>query len=132
METAILTLNVRGLGNKEKRNQVFEWLRGLNYSIFMLQETHLTKQNIELWKHDWPGRFVYSGSKTNSEGVGIFLHPNSDIELSNFNEIIIGRLITADIKIQDITITLINIYGPNKDDLYILKKNKRILVCEQR
>jgi len=69
METAILTLNVRGLGNKEKRNQVFEWLRGLNYSIFMLQETHLTKQNIELWKHDLTGRFVYSGSKTNSEGV---------------------------------------------------------------
>ena len=133
MESLISTVNVRGLSNKNKRLHIFEWLKGLNHSIYMLQETHLSKDNFEKWKQDWPGKFVYSGNKTNSEGVGIFIHPKSNIEIIQSTEIIEGRLLSADIKIQNKIITLINVYGPNSDDItlfnnlqnYLLKHNEK-------
>ena len=40
METQIISLNVRGLGNTEKRKQVFEWFKSNNYDILLLQEVH--------------------------------------------------------------------------------------------
>ena len=36
----VSSLNVRGLGNNEKRREVFQWLRKKNFSIYMLQEAH--------------------------------------------------------------------------------------------
>ncbi len=133
MESLLSIVNVRGLSNKNKRLHIFEWLKGLNHSIYMLQETHLSNDNFEKWKHDWPGKFVYSGNKTNSEGVVIFIHPKSNIEIVKSTEIIVGRLLSADIKIQNKIITLINVYGPNSDDItlfhtlqnYLLKHNEK-------
>ena len=34
------SLNVRGLGDRLKRREMFNWLRKKNYSIYMLQEVH--------------------------------------------------------------------------------------------
>ena len=50
------------------------------------------------------------------------------MELANFTEIVIGRLIAVDIKIQDISITLINIYGSNKDDPHVFSKLNSFLL----
>ena len=51
METSICSLNVRGLGNKLKRDQVFHWLKEQNKSIYLLQETHLIAQDKDRWKN---------------------------------------------------------------------------------
>ena len=39
----ICSLNVRGLGNKHKRREIFNWLRKKKFSIYFLQEVHNTK-----------------------------------------------------------------------------------------
>lgn len=48
METHIITLNIRGLGNTQKRKTCFEWLKQNNFNIILLQEEHCdnkTKSN---------------------------------------------------------------------------------------
>ena len=46
MDLKICSLNVRGLGDKLKRREIFYWLRRKNYSIFMLQEVHCSENTI--------------------------------------------------------------------------------------
>lgn len=112
----LLSLNVRGLSNKQKRLQVFTWLKKQDKSIYMLQETHLLGQNIDRIKQEWNGKCFLSGKNSNSEGVAFLLNPNSNIQTINVVELIPGRLITLEIKVNKRDYTIINIYGPNKDD----------------
>ena len=54
MAVDICSLNVRGLGSKLKREQVFHWLKEQSFDIYFLQETHLPS----------------SLKKTNRDGMG--------------------------------------------------------------
>ena len=45
--------NVRGLGVKTKRREVFNWLKAKTFSIFMLQEVHCVKENIPMYLTKW-------------------------------------------------------------------------------
>ena len=71
MDTSICSLNVRGIGNKLKRDQVFHWLKEQNKSIFLLQETHLDFQSSDKWENEWGYKSFFSGNKTKGEGVCI-------------------------------------------------------------
>ncbi len=62
METNICTLNVRGLGAKLKRTQIFQWLKDNDYSICLLQETHSTIANKKEWETDWGREAFFSGN----------------------------------------------------------------------
>ena len=53
MAETICSLYVRGLGNKEKRDQVFHWLKEKKFSIYLLQETHLSAQLKDQWQSEW-------------------------------------------------------------------------------
>ena len=59
--------------------------------------------------------FAY-GKNSNSEGVAFLLKSNSNIQTINVVELILGRLITLEIKVNKRDYTIINIYGRNKDD----------------
>ena len=41
MDLRICSLNVRGLGERLKRRETFNWLRAKKFSIYLLQETPL-------------------------------------------------------------------------------------------
>ena len=44
------SLNVRGLREKTKRNEMFTWLINMKLSIIFLPETHCTSEIEDLWK----------------------------------------------------------------------------------
>lgn len=137
METVISSLNVRGLGNKQKRQQLFEWLDSQPCSIYMLQETHSNNYHSEIWKKEWKGESYFSGNKTNKEGVAILIKKDSNIKIVNTNELIIGRLISIDITINEREFTLLNIYGPNDDNIslfatletFLLQNNDKNIIA---
>lgn len=64
MNTTICSFNVRGLGNKIKREQIFAWLKNNKYSICFLQETHSGEGTHNLWKDEWGSDAFFSGQKT--------------------------------------------------------------------
>ena len=61
--------------------------------------------------------FFLSGSSTNSRGVAILLVPNFEYKIIEFEPDKDGRFIFLTIEIDSkLTLTLVNIYGPNSDD----------------
>ena len=124
MDTSICSLNVRGIGNKIKREQVFQWLKEQKFSIYLLQETHLISENADNWESDWGFTSFYSGIKSNSEGICILFDKSFKFDTKNINhiDIVPGRLQVVDIKIEDKAIKIINIYGLNNDDTFLFDK----------
>ena len=123
MNTTICSLNVRGLRNKEKRDKMFCWLKEQSYSIIFLQEVHSTAEIVSQWKTEWDSQYAYfSGNKSNSLGVGILINKDFNCEIVDYCDIVTGRLQSLEIKINDKTLVLINIYGPNKDEVHVFDK----------
>lgn len=49
MDVKICSYNVRGLGNKQKRDHIFKWLKEQGFFFCLLQETHADKNTAEIW-----------------------------------------------------------------------------------
>ena len=74
MQTTFSSVNVRGLRNHKKREQIFHWLKLNNFSICLLQETHTNKECEQNWEREWDGKAFFSGDKGNKEGVCILIN----------------------------------------------------------
>lgn len=127
MDTSICSFNVRGLGNKNKREQIFAWLKNNKYSICFLQETHSGEGTHSLWKQDWGSEAFFSGHRNNSEGVGILINTNLSYTIQKYTEIVCGRIQALELTINNKEITFINIYGPNTDDVGFFEKLEKYL-----
>ena len=87
----LLSLNVQGLRNGNKRRATFSYLKSQKVTIFCLQETYSSPEDKKLWSAKWGASIIYSHGTTHSKGVCILLNPSSP-----FNYFFIT-----------------NIYGPN-------------------
>lgn len=65
------SFNCRGLGNKQKRRSVFQWLNQYYSGITFLQETHTVDAAVKAWISDWKGQIEFSHGSINSKGVAI-------------------------------------------------------------
>ena len=52
MDLKICSLNVRGLGERLKRRETFNWLRAKMFSISLLQETHCFENTTATWSSE--------------------------------------------------------------------------------
>ena len=122
MEVKICTFNVRGLGDQKKRRQIFKWVRDNEIGICLLQETHSTKNIESYWKAEWGYEIILSGDSSNSCGVGFLI--NNTFSKNNITsyEIIPGRALAIKLEIEQTELTIVNIYGPNRDDTSIFYK----------
>ena len=67
----IITCNVNGLNEKQKRKDVFGYLRELRNDIYLLQETHLTEELENYIRAEWGYELWVAGRETNKKGVAI-------------------------------------------------------------
>ena len=56
----IITCNVRGLGDKNKRRQILNHVRTLKADIVFMQETHCTKNKRKLWRNEWGNQIIFN------------------------------------------------------------------------
>ena len=115
-DVKICSLNVKGLRDGKKRTAVFTWLKKKNFDIYLLQETHSTGPDIGHWKRAWGSSCFWSHGTSNSRGSAILFNKNCDFQLIKHACDVDGRFVIIDIKICNIVYTIINIYGPNKDN----------------
>ena len=118
MNLSVCSYNVRGLGNKTKREQIFAWLKTKNFALCLLQETHSGDGTHSMWKNEWANDAFFCGESNNSDGIAILINPNFSYSIQNYKEIITGRMQALDLVINDKEITIINIYGPNNDNAH--------------
>ena len=112
----IFTLNVCGLGNIEKRRQLFYYMQKSKGSVFLAQETHSTSSSEEMWENQWGGKIYFSHGESNARGVCILIKNDIAFSVKNIIRDQQGRFIILDMEIDGFRFTLANVYGPNEDD----------------
>lgn len=109
-----ITLNVRGLRNKSKRETVFEFLKQKHVNIAFLQETYCTSDFVETFRNNWNGKVFHSCSPSNhSKGVCILIDCKTDCKIISEYHDDEGRKLLVNIEIDNICYTLISVYSPN-------------------
>ena len=109
------SLNCQGLGGKDKRKDVLNFLKQKKYSIYCIQDTHFTEKEEKYIRTKWGYECFFSSFNSQSRGVAILLNNNFEYKLHRLKKDRDGNKLILDITIKDKRITLINIYGPNRD-----------------
>lgn len=118
MDLNICSLNVRGLGDKLKRREMFNWLRRKNYSIYMFQEVHCWENKIPVWSAEWGYKTLFSCCTSAKGGVVILFNNNFDLQVLRSYMYLDpnGRFIICDITANKKCVTITTLYVPNDDD----------------
>ena len=118
----LTSLNVRGLRDSVKRENIFKWLKSKNPDIVFLQETHChLKKDVNQWSKEWSGSKSYnywSLGTSRSKGAAILLSKNLCERNITVTNVVIdpnGRSVKLILHINDRKYRLINIYAPNHE-----------------
>jgi exonuclease III len=111
-----VSMNVQGLGDSQKRKDVLNYLKGKKYNVYFLQDTHFTNKEVNFIRSQWGYECYFSNYNSQSRGVAIFINNNFDFKFKSLETDQNGNLLIIHACISNIDITLICIYGPNRDD----------------
>ena len=112
----IASINIRGLGDKVKRQETFKWLREKKYSIFFVQEAHCSDSSMHDWRAEWGYQALFSCCSSKKAGVAILFNNNFAFQISKSYVDPEGRFVICDLNSSGKQITLANIYAPNDDN----------------
>ena len=111
---ACISLNTNGIAGKGKRDTIFDFLEQCRADIILLQETHNdSKDNENLWTHEWGGMAIWNTGSNRSRGTAILFRPGFNPVLSNCLRDHVGRVIAVKAIINGTEINIMNIYAPN-------------------
>lgn len=77
---------------------------------------HSTRETEICWQSEWGYSAIFTNFSSSRAGVSILFKNNFHFQISKYFVDPEGRFIISDIEIQDKTLTLLNIYAPNKDE----------------
>ena len=110
------SMNYQGLFNKIKRADTLNFLKGKNYSVYMLQDTHFTHKEENYIRTQWGFECYFSNSASNARGVAVFLNNNFECKVHHVERNDKGNMLILETEIEGKMATLINIYCQNRDD----------------
>lgn len=112
------SLNANGLGNFEKRKDVFQYLRehGDDLSLIFVQEAHLLTSDQNFIRSQWGFECVVNGVSSNSKGTLILFNNNFSYKLHKVVRGEGGQYIVLDIEMAGRRLTVVNLYGPSDRD----------------
>ena len=111
----ILSMNCQGLGDPQKRKDVFHFLKQKQFSIYLLQDTHFTSREENFIRSMWGFECFFDSFSSQSRGVTILFNNNFEYKLHRIKKGNDGNKLILDLTVQDKRLTLINLYGPNRD-----------------
>ena len=98
----VASVNYQGLGNRQKRKDVFHYLRNKKYSIYFLQDTHF-EPKIEIFiSAEWGYESYFSSYSSNSRGVAILFNNNFEFKVKDIHKGDRGNCIILTIRIKKI------------------------------
>ena len=110
------SMNCQGLSNKNARADTLNFLRTKKFSIYMLQDTHFVTKEENYIRTQWGYECYFSNFSSNSRDVAILFNNNFEYEVHEVEKDDNGNKLLLDITIEGKRLTLINIYGPSRDD----------------
>ena len=120
----IATYNVRGLGEENKRAEIFHYIRKKKFDIIFMQECHNVDKIQKWWSSQWGNKIWFSHGSSNLKGVAIlFSKKVSDkIQIHNTIQDLDGRYVILYLTLKGFKLVLANIYGPNSDEPLFYQK----------
>ena len=116
MELTIGSINARGLGDRSKRREFFNWLRKKQMAMYFIQEAHCTENNMHDWRAEWDYRALFSCCSSQKAGVIILFNNTFTFQISRTYCDPGGRYIICDLITNGKQLALANIYALNNDD----------------
>ena len=111
----LISLNVRGMRERDKRTKIFEWCKKKEGDIVFLQETFSTVDVEERWKREWGGPMLFSHGTNHSRGVMVLISSELKSKISHIDVDDDGRYILFKLETRDIGMLLVNLYFPTRD-----------------
>ena len=111
----LISLNVRGIRERGKRANIFEWCKKKGGDIILLQETYSTEDVENQWKNEWEGSMIFSHGTNHSRGVLVLFSPELKYKLSNLVIDGDGRFILFRLETKEAKLVLGNLYFPTRD-----------------
>ena len=116
MDFKICSLNVRGLAERVKRRETFNWLRAKTFCIYLLQETHCSENTTATCSSKWRCKTLFSCCSGASGGVATFFNNDFTFHLQRSYSDPKGRFIICDIKTNERFFNLATIYAQNDEN----------------
>ena len=91
----IKSLNVNGLGNYSKRQQIFKFLGKKGGDIQFLVDTRFSKQIESRVKEEWGSNVIFSSFTSQARGVSIFFKKNICVEILKQHEDNSGNIVSS-------------------------------------
>lgn len=111
----ITSWNVRGIRKLIKLKQVLNRIKYLKSKIVFLQESHLTRTDMQMLTKRWTGQVFHAPFTSHARGVVTLIHKSVPFQKTKLIIDPGGRFIIVQGNILSQKINLINIYGPNED-----------------
>ena len=111
----LISLNVRGLRERAKRKNIFEWCKIKGGDVIFLQETYSTKDVEETWRTEWGGPILFSHGTNHSRGSIILISPKLKLKVGQVDVDEEGRYILFNAETQGINLVFGNVYFPTRD-----------------
>ena len=108
----ILSLNVRGLRNREKRRSMFSYLKNQKAGIYFLQETFSRSLDEKIWSAEWDGQILFSHGSEHSCGVCVLMNLNSLFCAEKVDRDPNGRYIILRLRIGESSLNVVNLNAP--------------------
>ena len=116
-KVGIASLNINGLQNPIKRNNIFKHFKNTNIDIICLQETHIVTTDFSLTKSEWNGPLYWNPGTNVSCGVGILLNPHKKFEVLQTLQDQTGRILNLKLKYKHQVFQVCTVYAPDKPTL---------------
>ena len=107
-----ISLNVKGIREKNKRQSIFKWCKEKRGNVIFLQETFSTQDVVNYWNSMWKGTCIYSHGTNHSKGVMILFDSGVNMKLDHTVIDVEGRYIFSVGFLQNQAVILGNVYFP--------------------
>lgn len=111
----MVSYNVNGLRDMNKRREMFAYLKMLKSNVILLQETHSSPEIEQVWNAEWGQKRYYSHGNSMARGTAILFSRNLQVKVKDISVDSVGRWLILEIVIGEIECLLVSVYGPNED-----------------
>ena len=113
--------NVRGVNNPVKRGKVLSHLKTLASDIMFIQETHLNNKSHGRLRTKWIGEIYHSAFSSKARGAAILIRKGVPFLQKKTITDKEGRYVIVIGEIQNVSLTLVNMYAPIQITLYFFR-----------
>ena len=113
---SILSVNCQGLGNAQKRRDIFHYWKTKKIDILYLQDTHFERKLEPYVAAEWGYQAYFASYNSVSRGVAILFNNTFEFRVKKSLSDENGNYLFILVQIKGADYLLVNIYGPNPDN----------------